>query len=81
MDDNGDFFYKSPKAIFFGATNPEFPFKQQDGIKKPKDKGSLKEAIVTAGGLGIVSLTKIAYGDFLKRSENGNAMFRRTNQF
>ena len=53
---------------FFGETNPESFFQDQDGIKKEiKRKSISQEAIVTIGESGLVSQTKIGYGDFFKR--------------
>ena len=57
---------KSPQAIFFDEINPKSFLQHMDGIKKkPREKGFLQEEMVTS----LVSQTKIAYGDFLKRPE------------
>ena len=53
--------------IFFGKTNPESPFQYQGVIKKETKKRISQKAIVTVVASELVSRTKIAYGDFLKR--------------
>ena len=61
--------------VFCGETNPKCPFQHQDGQKKKtKRKKISQEVIVTAGGTRLVSQTKIAYSDFLKRP---NFFFRK----
>ena len=61
-------FSRSHCKQFFYETNLESPLPLQDGIKKkPRGKGFLQEAIVTAGGSRSVLQTQTAYDDFLKK--------------
>ena len=53
--------------IFFGKTNPEFPIQYQGVKKKETKKRISQKTIVTVVASKLVSRTKIAYGDFLKR--------------
>ena len=59
-------FKKLPSAVFLVKLTQIPPLQHQDGIKKkPREKGSFQEAIVTTGGSRLVSPKKTAYSDFL----------------
>ena len=56
------------------VTVPETPLQHQDGIKNNnKRKRIFSRSESNRRGIGLVSLTKIAYGDFLKRPQMYNS--------
>ena len=50
---NRGLFKKSPQVIFFGETNPESLFWQQDGIKKKQEKKDLSRRDSNCKGIQV----------------------------
>ena len=67
MVDYAGLFKKSPYAIFFSEINSECLYSTRIKIKtNQEEKDLFKKAKVTTGECGLVSQTKLSYGDFLK---------------